>query len=208
MNAYVLVDPASHEAIIIDPGASPERILHAVQQLQAKPKAIVCTHAHIDHVLAVDDILAQHPVPLWMPAADTELYSGLATQCQMFGLPPVEPQKKFNTYDDKARFNVGSITASVLATPGHTPGSCCLYFADAQCLIAGDLIFYDSIGRTDLWGGDIAQMQQSLQKIAALPDAVRIYNGHGPSTTLGRERRHNMFLKAALAGTLVEQMGG
>jgi glyoxylase-like metal-dependent hydrolase (beta-lactamase superfamily II) len=118
----------------------------------------------------------------------------------MFGLPPTEPMRSYKLYNDKQVFQLGNFSSEVIHTPGHMLGSSVLFFSKTQQLFSGDLLFYDSIGRTDLWGGDSRQMTQSLRRIAELGERVRVFCGHGPMTSIGREKIYNPFLKAVLAG--------
>ena len=208
MNSYLVRDPSSHGAILVDPGADSDLILNALRTTKSTLQLIFLTHGHLDHVLAVPEILAAYPVPLWLPRLDEELYLHLVDQCAMFGLPPTAPSTKgLNLYDDGWQMTLGSASGVARHTPGHTPGSSVLYFAETALLFGGDLLFQDSIGRTDLWGGDIHQMQSSLQRVVTLPPTTVVHPGHGPQTTIGRELQQNSFVQAALAQKLAEEAG-
>lgn len=205
-NCYVMTCAETRQAVVIDPGDNPGKILQTLQSLDIKPRLVFLTHPHIDHVLAVPEVMKKYSIPLWLPEWDEELYSGLATQCQLYGLPPHQPVKEYTRYNASHTVQVGSLRATILHTPGHTPGSCCLYFAAQKVLFGGDLLFFDSIGRTDLWGGSPEQMTNSLRSLGALPDDITVYPGHGPRTLLGREKHHNLFLRSVLKGRSLSEL--
>ena len=206
-NCSVLGDAATGEAIVVDPGDEVERILAVIRQHGLKVRAIVNTHAHIDHVGGLVKMRQATGAPVLMHKEDLELYGILDMQARMIGMPMPEKVhvEEFLKEGDALRW--GPYQARVIHTPGHTKGSCCLHIprvaqvqeakgAEEEKLIAGDTLFAGSIGRTDLWGGSMPDILRSIQtKLLALPDETVVYPGHGPETTIGDEREMNPFLQ-------------
>lgn len=195
-NCYILWDEESKEAVVIDPGGEGERILKAIRRNSLKVIYIVDTHAHIDHIEANDFIREKTNAPLLIHSADVSLLEDLELNLStMMGnskafLPPTSVLK------NKDKIKVGKFYLQILHTPGHTPGSICLYVDNK--LFTGDTLFAGGIGRIDLPGGDMEQLQESIQKkILELPPEVVVYPGHGPDTTIGQERQSNPFLQSS-----------
>jgi glyoxylase-like metal-dependent hydrolase (beta-lactamase superfamily II) len=195
-NSYFLFDAGSREAVAIDPGAEPERLLEVIREQRLKVRRILCTHAHIDHVAAVPEVKAATGAPWYLHAADRFLLDGLAEQAAYFGLraPGVPPPDGGLAEGDVIHLGPGEVPIRVFETPGHSPGSVSLAVGGAV-VFGGDVLFAGSIGRTDLPGGDHETLLRSIrERLLVLPDATTIYPGHGPPTTIGRERRTNPFL--------------
>jgi hydroxyacylglutathione hydrolase len=193
-NAYVAHDPQTLDAVIVDPGDDPGRILRTVEQLGAKPRAVLLTHAHIDHASAAGRILEKHPVPLLCHRDEQYWLDRLEGQARMFGVHATAVPAPTRYVEDGDELVFGSLKFKVLHTPGHTAGGVC-YFIE-RVLFAGDTLFEGSIGRTDLPGGSYDAIIESIErKILPLGDDVTVYSGHGPETTVGRERRSNPFLR-------------
>ena len=191
-NSYVVACEETKEAVIIDPGAEAERIYRVITFHGFTLKYLLNTHGHIDHVGGVADILEKTGVPFFMHEDDLYLLKGIEhdpLQVYLNVKPPPAPDRFLHDGD---LITVGKIEFQVLHTPGHTPGSVC--FLTGTILFSGDTIFSNSIGRTDLPGGNHAQLLASIrEKLLSLDDAVRIYPGHGNVTTIGSERRFNPF---------------
>lgn len=212
-NCSILGDPATGEAIVVDPGDEVERILEILRRHKLKPQAIVSTHTHIDHVGGLAALHKATGAPVVIHEADMPLYQGLAVQAQWLGVPTpmIAPIESFVKEGDTLRW--GNFAARVLHTPGHTPGSISLVVdqesageaqprataapdKQAPSLLAGDTLFQGSIGRTDLWGGSYPEIIRSIrEKLLALPEETIVYPGHGATTTIGDERESNPFLR-------------
>jgi glyoxylase-like metal-dependent hydrolase (beta-lactamase superfamily II) len=192
-NCYLVVDEATARAVLIDPGDEASRILRMVRESGAVLDAIWLTHAHIDHIGALAAVKRAWDVPVYLHPADAPLFAAAATQAAFYGLPFEQPDPPERSLADGDRLRVGSIEFEVLHTPGHAPGLV-LFSADGV-VMAGDLLFAGSIGRTDLPLSDPADMETSLARAMRelLDDAV-VYPGHGPATTIGRERATNPFI--------------
>ncbi|MEO7803037.1 MAG: MBL fold metallo-hydrolase [Actinomycetota bacterium] len=194
-NCYVVGDPETKDAIVIDPGDDIGVILEAIDRHGLKVAAIVATHAHFDHVLAAEDLRLATGAPFFIHKDDLDVLGWLGPSLQMFmGItePPPPPVVDVEVTDGD-QVTAGGLILTVLHTPGHSPGSISL-LAQGEALFCGDTLFAGSIGRTDLPGGDyeaeIASIKQRLLPLGDLP----VYPGHGPSTTLDRERSINPFL--------------
>jgi len=194
-NCSIIGDEQSHEAMVIDPGDDIEDVLALVRKHNLQVKQIVITHAHIDHVGGAMKLRAATGAPILLNQNDYALLKMLDVQAAWIGMPTpgkVEIDGSITTGETVA---AGSHKANVLHTPGHTEGSICLYFPVEKKLIAGDTLFAGSIGRTDLPGGSMQKILQSLHStVLALPDDTEVVPGHGPLTSIGEERASNPFL--------------
>ena len=204
-NCSIIGDPETREALVVDPGDEADRILQILAKHALTVKAIVSTHAHIDHVGGLRKMQQATGAPVLMHGDDMELYRHLDIQAAWLGMRTPDPANvdKFLREGDTLRW--GRFEANVFHTPGHTPGSISLYLAprneentapDAGKLLAGDTLFAGSIGRTDLPGGSLDKILRSIhQKLLILPDETIVYPGHGAVTTIGQERAANPFLE-------------
>jgi len=198
-NCSILGDETTREAIVVDPGDDIDEILAILARHQLRLQYIVITHAHIDHIGGAKKLKDATGAPIYLNERDIELYQMMGEQAHFIGTPTPEVTNVDVLLREGDEIRCGDIHASVIETPGHTPGSVCLLVPNSErmTLIAGDTLFRDSIGRTDLWGGNYRQILRSLKdKLLPLDDAVIVVPGHGPLTTVGREREHNPFLQA------------
>lgn len=195
-NCSIFGDETSRQAIVVDPGDNIPEILEIVERRQLRVKAIVITHAHIDHIGGAEKLKAATGAPVYMNANDQELYDRIDVQAGWLGMQT--PGR--TDIDVHARegdhIDLGPAQFQVLQTPGHTQGSISLWIPAENKLVAGDTLFRDSIGRTDLPGGNTRQILRSIHdKLLVLPDDATVVPGHGPNTTIGRERARNPFLQ-------------
>jgi hydroxyacylglutathione hydrolase len=195
-NCSIFGDEASGEAVVIDPGDEIGRITAILEKHQLRVKAIIVTHAHIDHIGGAQKLKVLTGAPVYMNFNDQELYDELDTQAQWLGVAtPAKTDIDVNAREGES-LKLGPAEFHVLDTPGHTQGSISVWIPAENKLLAGDTLFLDSIGRTDLPGGDSRQILRSIHdKLLPLDDAVVVIPGHGQSTTIGRERRRNPFLQ-------------
>jgi hydroxyacylglutathione hydrolase len=202
-NCSIIGDPVTREALVVDPGDEVSRILELLGRHKLTVKAIVSTHAHIDHVGGLTKLHQYTGAPVMMHRDDIPLYQGMDIQAAFLGVAPPEVGEVDQLLTDGDVLQWGSLAAQVMHTPGHSPGSVSLYVPPdagklstaAPQLFAGDTLFAGSIGRTDLWGGSMEQILASLRgKVLQLPDDTVVHPGHGPRTTIGEERQSNPFL--------------
>lgn len=194
-NCSVIGSEATHEAMVIDPGDDIEDVLGLVRKHNLKVKQIVITHAHIDHVGGAMKLRAATGAPILLNQNDYALLKMLDVQAAWIGVEDPGKVDIDQSIEQGDSIGSGPLTASVIHTPGHTEGSVCLYFPAERKLIAGDTLFAGSIGRTDLPGGSMKKIIDSLkEKVMALPDETLVVPGHGPLTTIGEERESNPFL--------------
>lgn len=194
-NCSVIGDETTREAMVIDPGDDIENVLAVIEKHNLQVKQIVITHAHIDHVGGAMKLRAATGAPILLNQNDYALLKMLDVQAAWIGMKNPGKVEIDNNLGQADTVRAGSLTGNVIHTPGHTEGSICLYFPAENKLIAGDTLFAGSIGRTDLPGGSMEKIINSLhEKVLALPDDTLVVPGHGPLTTIGEERESNPFL--------------
>ena len=187
-NCYVVTDENTLECVIIDPGAESNTILNYIEENNLKPKAIFITHGHFDHVMALSAVREATGAPVYVSKKDV-CPPGLRSMHRLI------EDDTFNYWTEGDSVTIGSMTFTVMETPGHSRGSVTIRCGDV--LFTGDTLFRDSCGRTDLEGGDMGQILESLLRIAALEGDFEVYPGHGDSSTLERERRFNYYINYA-----------
>lgn len=196
-NAALLWDDVSREAVLTDVGGEAERLLSAVSQHQLKLQAIWLTHGHLDHASGVADLTEQQSVPVLGPhQSDDYWLQALPEITANYGFPVSKPLTPTRWLEDGDELTVGEHKFIVYHIPGHTPGHVVFYNQENNLLIAGDVLFRESIGRTDFPGGNHADLIHGIQsKLLTLPDSTRVLPGHGPMTTIGHEKLHNPYLR-------------
>ena len=195
-NCSIFGDEQTREAIVIDPGDQIDDILAILAKHGLTVKAIVITHAHIDHIGGAAKLKALTEAPVYMNQNDAELYAHLDTQASWLGVAPPSRTEIDSQAREGDKLSLGDTEFHILHTPGHTQGSISLWIPAENKLIAGDTLFRDSIGRTDLPGGDGRQILRSIhEKLLGLEETAVVIPGHGPNTTIGREKERNPFLQ-------------
>jgi glyoxylase-like metal-dependent hydrolase (beta-lactamase superfamily II) len=196
-NGYLAVSEESGAAVIVDPGGGTPAMLAYLQSEELTPEAIVLTHAHIDHVDGIPALRAAYPgIPVHLHPLDLPLYRQAPAQGAMFGVAvPELPTPDVEIVPGEVLEFAPDLRFEVRFAPGHAPGHVILVHAEAGIALVGDVIFAGSIGRTDLPGGDFRTLMTSIrEQVMTLPDETRLFNGHGPDTTVARERSSNPFV--------------
>ena len=192
-NCFILGCEDTLEAVVIDPGEEGDRILQAVADSNLIVKYIINTHGHMDHVSANKRIHDVTGAPIFIHALDAPMLDQVADSAAAWGLKADNSPAPDRELQDGDQITFGKITLTVLHTPGHTLGGISLYAKDD--VFVGDTLFAGSIGRTDFPGGSFETIKESIQqKLFKLGDDVRVHTGHGPTTTIGQEKRHNPFV--------------
>ena len=193
-NCWLLTDPSTRAAVLVDPGDEAPRLLSAVADSACTLQAIWLTHAHFDHLGAVAAIVRQHDVSVRLHPLDRPLYDLAAASALRFSLTVEQPTTDTVPLADGDVLTLGAARFLVWHLPGHAPGH--VAFIGQGLCVSGDLLFEGSIGRTDLPGCDPQAMQRSLERLTTLPPETRVLSGHGEATTIARERTSNPFLRA------------
>jgi glyoxylase-like metal-dependent hydrolase (beta-lactamase superfamily II) len=195
-NCSIFGDEQSHEAIVVDPGDDLADIHAVLDKHGLKVKSIIVTHAHIDHVAGAAKLRAETGAPVYMNERDNMLLDMLDVQATWLGMETPERTEVDVDARDGIVLPLGNAEFEVRETPGHTPGSICVWIPQENKLVAGDTLFLDSVGRTDLPGGDGKKIISSIQgQLMNLPLDAVVIPGHGRNTTIGREKAHNPFLQ-------------
>lgn len=192
-NCYFVYKTGSNKVVMFDPADNGRYICDKLEENGFSVAAIFFTHGHFDHIMGSKEMRDITGAKIYAPKADKVLLDDayVNVSAQWAKKYTVEADEYF---DDGASFEVEGVSFKVIATPGHTIGSCCFYFEEDKMLIAGDTLFYESVGRTDLPTGSMAKLVNSLQeKLLVLPDDVKVYPGHGSSTDIGHEKENNPF---------------
>lgn len=190
-NCYFLMNWETGELLIVDPGDMAEKIIAMVGAMQGVPTAILLTHGHFDHILAVDEIRKKYKIPVYASKKEEKL---LQTPYMNLSEEGVSLKADVLLTDDQT-FEAAGFSVQMIATPGHTSGSCCYYFAEEAVLISGDMLFSGSVGRTDFPTGSMSEIRASLHKLLEmLPEKTVVLPGHGEHTTIEYEKRYNPFV--------------
>lgn len=193
-NCYIVTNDDNNESLIIDPGDAAETIIGYITQNNLIVKAILLTHAHFDHIGAVDELVNKYSIPVYMSRAEEEV--ALNPSINLSGMVGSGYGiKATNLLDDNDEIELAGMKIKAILTPGHTKGGMCFYFAEHKVLFSGDTLFYESVGRSDLPGGHMGELVRSIrEKLFVLPDDVKVYPGHDMSTDIEHEKRYNMFV--------------
>jgi len=193
-NSYIVFDQEFGEGLVIDAGEEPQKIIHKIEEKGIKVEGIYVTHCHFDHILAVGELKEALGCKFYIHRADEEVLKRSVEDAELYlGLSSFDPPKPDGYIDDGDEIRVGRNILKVLHTPGHTPGSVSYVFDGG--VFTGDTLFAGSIGRTDMFGGDIKLLVKSVvEKLFKLPDQYAIYPGHGPTSTIGIEKKFNPYV--------------
>lgn len=192
-NDYLLIDDKTKEAILIDCTENSEAIDKALQEYGATLKYILLTHGHFDHVLGVNDFRSKYDCKVLIHENDKVLLDSIGSYTKNFGMSAVENPKIDEYINENDIIKLGEDEIKVIHTPGHTQGGVCYLIGDS--IFTGDTLFFESVGRTDLPGGNFSQLKSKIQeKLFILDESIKVYPGHGPSSTIGHEKVNNQFL--------------
>jgi hydroxyacylglutathione hydrolase len=191
-NTYIVADPDSDAAVIVDPGAEGDRIIDEIERMGRSVEAIWITHAHVDHIGAIATLKRRWNAPVYLHPLDRPLYRVGGRQAELYGIPYEEPPTPDAEFADGVEVSVGRLRLSVFHAPGHSPGHVVIHgYGHAM---VGDCLFAGSVGRTDLPFSNAEHLEQSLKRITELPADTIVHPGHGDSTTVGEEMISNPFL--------------
>jgi glyoxylase-like metal-dependent hydrolase (beta-lactamase superfamily II) len=198
-NTYVLVCTQTRCCAIIDPGCSNRQeenmLVDFIEKNQLQPTLLLNTHCHIDHVLGNTFIADKYQLPLHLHKDELFTYRDANKWCAMLGIAPLAIPESLKYIDETMTVEFGNCMLQIAFTPGHSIASICFYNLAESICISGDVLFYESIGRTDLPGGNFETLIQSIKNtLFAWPDEMKIYPGHGPSSTIGHEKSFNPFV--------------
>jgi hydroxyacylglutathione hydrolase len=195
-NCFIARKDGAREALVIDPGDEPERIIELIDELDMSVEAILITHTHFDHVGAVAPLARHTNAPVWCPQLETQVLADIMSYVPWPGFGPFESYDADHTVSGGEKLELAGLEIDVIFTPGHSPGHVSYSIGDEKALFSGDVLFQGSVGRTDLPGGDWPTLARSIGGLLdALPDDTQVFPGHMGLTTLGGERATNPFLR-------------
>ena len=195
VNCFILGCETTREGVIVDPGSDPEKVLAAAGKLGLAIRQVINTHGHFDHVGGNRQVLAATGATLLIHGGDVPFLSRAAEVATKYGLTTENSPPPDQLLEDGLLLTFGEYQMQVLHTPGHTPGGCCLYLESEGKVITGDTLFAEGVGRTDFPGSSHEALIEGIRsKLLTLPDTTVAYPGHGPSTTIGHEKRYNPYI--------------
>ncbi|SFQ14608.1 Glyoxylase, beta-lactamase superfamily II [Lachnospiraceae bacterium XBB1006] len=187
-NCYIVIQEETKEAIIVDPGDWPEKIMAVLSEMKAVPVAILLTHGHFDHIGAVPALRKEYAIPVYADEKEAVVLGNTKLSMAQFTM-----EADFYLHDGE-ELTLAGFSIRVLETPGHTPGGCCFFFPEQKVLFSGDTLFLESVGRTDFPGGSMSELVHALkEKLFCLPEDVAVYPGHMEETSIGYEKKYNPF---------------
>lgn len=197
-NSYLLIE--GNEGLLVDPGFADQQEFNKVQAIVDRKEVdlnyVLLTHAHVDHALGLHRVLDHYDIPVYLGDQDYYLWNNFESQAQMFGLKARGFDFTPEVLPISSAWSISSFNFDVRYTPGHSPDHLSLYLPDENIVIAGDALFKEGIGRTDLYKGSMEVLKKSIQeKLYTLPDDTTVYPGHGPNTTIGHEKQSNPFVR-------------
>ena len=200
-NTYVAWEKESKEAVVIDPGCfslkEENELKDFIIEKQLDVKYLFNTHCHLDHIFGNNFVLKEFTPQYFIPELDKPLLENAPTQARLFGMEMSKVKSTENFLSEDSSFWVGKEEIKFLSTPGHSPGEFSIYFPESELCFTGDVLFENSIGRTDLFGGNYQTLMKSIQnKLFTLRDETKIFPGHGGNSTIGREKRDNPFFNS------------
>jgi len=191
-NCFIVGDKNTKQAIVIDPGDEPDRILDEIKDSGLEAGAVILTHAHFDHIGAAGDIKKATGAKILMHKDDVESYALAKEQAAFWGFDMDDLPEPDGFVEEGQEIKAGGLSFRVMHTPGHSKGGICLY--GEGVIFTGDTIFQGSVGRTDFPGGSVEELKKSFKRLLGLPDDTKVFSGHGPETTIGREKKENFFV--------------
>lgn len=198
-NTYLLISQG--EALLVDPGFSNNeeysKVKNKIEEAGTELIAVILTHAHVDHILGLSNVLNDQKVPVYLSDKDRYLWNNFDSQAAMFGFQASAFDFEPEVLPVRDDWQIGSFSFEVRYTPGHAPDHVSLYSSEDNLVIAGDALFREGIGRTDLYKGNFELLEQSIrQELYTLPNETSVYPGHGPATTIAHEKQSNPFVKS------------
>ena len=198
-NTYLITNE-KNQCWIVDPGMFDEKekthFFNYIAEHKLSPQAIINTHAHIDHIFGVQACMDEYNIPFYLHEKELPVLNGAVSSAQMFGIPFSQSPQPTSFIEENKPLDLNGETLEVRFAPGHSPGSVVFYYEPGKWVIGGDVLFNGSIGRTDLPGGNFNTLIESIRtQLFTLPDETIVHSGHGPSTTIEREKMYNPFLQ-------------
>ena len=194
-NCYIGINEETKECFIVDPATCPPEFVNYIKNAGLTVKAVLLTHGHFDHIMGLDALLKEFPVPVYAHEAEREVLESeqLNSSASMLGQPYSFSGADYVT--NRQELRIAGFEIRVIYTPGHTIGGCCYYIEKEKTLFSGDTLFHGSVGRTDLPTGSMGQLVSSVRdRLFVLPDDTQVYPGHMEETTIGYEKKYNPFI--------------